>query len=390
MGICGSCGMMVNGEPKLTCATFLADYAPGPVRVEPLRNFPVIRDLDRRHRRLHAEAGARSSHGSSARRRSRCRRASTGRRRRSWTSTSSSACASTACCATPPARSTAWTRSSSARPPSRWRSATTSTPATRAPTERMEVLSEHEGIWGCTFVGECTKVCPKHVDPAGAIQRYKLTRRAGVGEGVLHAEGGVMSAGSHSLHRRTTRAGCGRRCRRTGGCRSRSYFAFILRELSSVFVAWFVVYLLMLVRAVSEGDASYQAVPGVVRHGPLVLLLNIVSLLFVVLPRDHVVQPAPQAMVVHVGPQARAGQPGRRLPLRGLGGGVGGRGLAPAGGVNDQATSRTVCCGCSSAPAACSSALLMPVLLLLFGLAFPLGWLAAPSHEHCSRCSGIR
>jgi succinate dehydrogenase/fumarate reductase-like Fe-S protein len=41
--------------------------------------------------------------------------------------------------------------------------------------ERMEVLSEHEGIWGCTFVGECTKVCPKHVDPAGAIQRYKLS-----------------------------------------------------------------------------------------------------------------------------------------------------------------------------------------------------------------------
>ena len=45
MGICGSCGMTVDGEPKLTCAAFLADYAPGPVRVEPLRNFPVIRDL---------------------------------------------------------------------------------------------------------------------------------------------------------------------------------------------------------------------------------------------------------------------------------------------------------------------------------------------------------
>src|SRR5213082_3063139 len=45
MGVCGSCGMMVNGEPKLTCATFLADYAPGPVKVEPLRNFPVVRDL---------------------------------------------------------------------------------------------------------------------------------------------------------------------------------------------------------------------------------------------------------------------------------------------------------------------------------------------------------
>ena len=45
MGICGSCGMTVNGEPKLTCATFLTDYAPGPVRVEPLKNFPIIRDL---------------------------------------------------------------------------------------------------------------------------------------------------------------------------------------------------------------------------------------------------------------------------------------------------------------------------------------------------------
>src|SRR5438093_10736559 len=45
MGICGSCGMMVDGEPKLTCATFLSDYAPRPVRVEPLRYFPVVRAL---------------------------------------------------------------------------------------------------------------------------------------------------------------------------------------------------------------------------------------------------------------------------------------------------------------------------------------------------------
>src|SRR5689334_18664626 len=45
MGVCGSCGMTVNGEPKLTCATFLSEYGSGPIRVEPLRNFPVIRDL---------------------------------------------------------------------------------------------------------------------------------------------------------------------------------------------------------------------------------------------------------------------------------------------------------------------------------------------------------
>jgi len=47
MGICGSCGIMVNGEPKLGCATFLSSYASngGKVRVEPLRYFPVVRDL---------------------------------------------------------------------------------------------------------------------------------------------------------------------------------------------------------------------------------------------------------------------------------------------------------------------------------------------------------
>src|SRR4249919_3520823 len=45
MGVCGSCGMMVNGDPKLTCAAFLKDYYPNTIRVEPLANFPVVRDL---------------------------------------------------------------------------------------------------------------------------------------------------------------------------------------------------------------------------------------------------------------------------------------------------------------------------------------------------------
>src|SRR3712207_1008101 len=45
MGICGSCGMNVEGTPKLTCESFLSDYAPGPIRVEPLTNFGIVRDL---------------------------------------------------------------------------------------------------------------------------------------------------------------------------------------------------------------------------------------------------------------------------------------------------------------------------------------------------------
>ncbi len=44
MAVCGSCGMNVNGEPKLTCKTPLRDYG-DTVEVEPLANFPIVRDL---------------------------------------------------------------------------------------------------------------------------------------------------------------------------------------------------------------------------------------------------------------------------------------------------------------------------------------------------------
>jgi fumarate reductase iron-sulfur subunit len=46
MAVCGSCGMMINGTPKLACNTFLRNLPPGqPVTVEPLNNFPIERDL---------------------------------------------------------------------------------------------------------------------------------------------------------------------------------------------------------------------------------------------------------------------------------------------------------------------------------------------------------
>ena len=39
--------------------------------------------------------------------------------------------------------------------------------------------------------------------------------------------------------------------------RRRSYVFFVLRELSSIFVAWSVVFLLLLIRALAQGDAAY-------------------------------------------------------------------------------------------------------------------------------------
>ena len=45
-GKCGSCGAEVNGNPRLLCMTRMDQYPAGqPIVVEPMRRFPLIRDL---------------------------------------------------------------------------------------------------------------------------------------------------------------------------------------------------------------------------------------------------------------------------------------------------------------------------------------------------------
>jgi fumarate reductase iron-sulfur subunit len=176
MGICGSCGMTVNGTPTLACATFLATYAPGPVRVEPLRNFPVIRDLvveigdflrkltsvkpwiirqdgtpepplDETYRQTPAEMDEYKPF---------------------------SMCINCMLCyAACPiyGLDPAFIGPAAIALAQRYNLDTRD----QGSQERLAVLSQHDGIWGCTFVGECTRVCPKNVDPAGAIQRYKVS-----------------------------------------------------------------------------------------------------------------------------------------------------------------------------------------------------------------------
>ena len=174
MGICGSCGMMVNGEPALTCASFLVDYAPGPIRVEPLVNFPVVRDLivdigdfmaklprvspwlvrdgdpsvdDGEYLQTPEELDEYKQY---------------------------SMCINCMLCYSacpvygldpdfvgPAAIALAQRYNLDSRD--------------AGAAQRLEALIHPDGLWACTFVGECTTACPKGVDPAGAIQRYKLT-----------------------------------------------------------------------------------------------------------------------------------------------------------------------------------------------------------------------
>ena len=80
----------------------------------------------------------------------------------------------------------------------------------------------------------------------------------------------------------------------------RSYFAFILREISSLFVAWGVVFVLMIVYAASRGAAAYAELLEWSGQ-PWVILLNVCSLLLVGFHAITWFNLAPQALVVRFG-----------------------------------------------------------------------------------------
>jgi fumarate reductase subunit C len=95
--------------------------------------------------------------------------------------------------------------------------------------------------------------------------------------------------------------------------RRRSYAIFMLRELSSLFVALFVVELLLLVRAVAHGPAAYQGFLDAMAN-PAMIVVNGVALAFVLLHAVTFANLTPRAMVVRMR--------GRTVPPRAILAGV--------------------------------------------------------------------
>jgi fumarate reductase iron-sulfur subunit len=173
MGVCGSCGMMVNGTPRLTCSALLRDL-PAEVSVEPLTNFPIIRDLvvdinDFVHKLsgvkawLIADAPRPIEDGEYLQ--------SPGQleRFRQFSQCINCLLCYAACpiygnephFVGPAALALAHRYNQDSRDQG-WE-------------ERAPIVAGPQGVWTCEFVGECSVVCPKHVDPAAAIQRTKLS-----------------------------------------------------------------------------------------------------------------------------------------------------------------------------------------------------------------------
>ncbi len=173
MGVCGSCGMMVNDEPVLTCGTFLEQYMPGPIRIAPLTNFEIVRDLvvntDGFMEKL--------------------------KRAKPWLITDYAKPLSQGEYLQTPDEKAEYQQYSMcincmlcyAACPVAGLEPNFIGPAAialaqrynydnrdRGNKDRDNILLDEDGIYSCTLVGECSVVCPKAVDPAGAIQRYKV------------------------------------------------------------------------------------------------------------------------------------------------------------------------------------------------------------------------
>ena len=180
MGICGSCGVVVDGVPRLGCEQFVRDLAPGPLLVEPLENLAVERDLVVDLEPFVASLTA----------------------VRPWLVPDPGLDA-----ADPGATNTQtpeqmlafhdYTRCVncllcySACPqvalapdflgPAAIAAATRYDRDSRdhGAQDRRPVLDSEHGLWDCTFVGACSTACPKGVDPAAAIQQAKAAAAKG-------------------------------------------------------------------------------------------------------------------------------------------------------------------------------------------------------------------
>ena len=172
MMVCGSCGMMVNGEPSLTCKTFVRDL-PDRVRIEPLENFPIERDLvvvldDVMEKLQTAQPYIIREDAAPPEDMEYTQSRGALNKFKQYTMCVNCMCCYAACpqygldqnFIGPAALTLAHRYNLDSRD--------------QGKSQRLDILADHDGVWDCSFVGACSEVCPKSVDPAAAIQQMKI------------------------------------------------------------------------------------------------------------------------------------------------------------------------------------------------------------------------
>ncbi len=171
MAICGSCGVMVDGVPHLGCRTFLRDFLPGPVRVEALAHFPIERDLVvdaedfiEKLKRIKPWIEPKEEKGLDEEFRQ------TPEQMELYEEFSH--CINCMLCyAACPQYGLTPEFLGPGLTALMHRYNADSRDGARE--ERMELAHSENGVWRCTAVGYCSEVCPKHADPANAVNQNK-------------------------------------------------------------------------------------------------------------------------------------------------------------------------------------------------------------------------
>ena len=180
MAMCGSCGMLIDHLPRLACSTKILDLRTDKITIEPLPNFPIVRDLV-------TEAGGLFSKHLSVkpylmRRDSREQENPTKEFRQPQSELESfvqfSHCITCGLCvAACPTASTdvIFTGPQAIGQAYRYNADSRD----EGGEERLEALDFDHGVWRCHLAGSCSYVCPKGVDPALAIQliRREVVRK---------------------------------------------------------------------------------------------------------------------------------------------------------------------------------------------------------------------
>jgi succinate dehydrogenase iron-sulfur subunit len=174
MSSCGSCGMKINGRPRLACETQLNELGGSTFTIEPMDNFPIIRDLVvdlegffAHHREimphLERQDQGEQEHPSGE-----------------YLMTPEeleSIQQFTYCIKCGLCTSSCPTVSTDTLFPGPQALAQNyrylADPRDEAGVQRLGLVNTAHGVWRCHFAGSCSNVCPKGVDPSLGIQLLK-------------------------------------------------------------------------------------------------------------------------------------------------------------------------------------------------------------------------
>lgn len=190
MAICGSCGMMINNNPMLSCKTFLRDLYPGKVRIEALKHLPIERDLvvDISDFIEKLEGIKPYIVPRTPRTLDQGEYLQTPVERDKYEQFSS--CINCLLCyAACPQYGLDPEFTGPGIMALLHRYNADSRDGARG--ERMQIVNAENGVWGCTLVGYCSEVCPKQVDPANAVNQNKITSTLDYFFRFLTTEGGA-------------------------------------------------------------------------------------------------------------------------------------------------------------------------------------------------------